>query len=142
MIRVANLEPVPDGTSTAHGLRVVSVLVVDDDDEARDMLASVLANEGYTVATAADGLEALELLESIRPELILLDVQMPRCDGAQFRQSQRRHRDWIRIPTVVMTGVEEEPVLDVGVELALRKPIHRHDVLALAARYCTHRRAQ
>ena len=113
------------------------MLVVDDDDESRDMLASVLANEGYSVATAADGLEALDLLESIRPELILLDVQMPRCDGAQFRQTQRRNRDWIRIPTVVMTGVEEEPVLDVGVELALRKPIRRHDVLALAARYCT-----
>jgi len=141
VIRVANLESVPDGTTEAHGLRAVSVLVVDDDDEARDMLASVLANEGYIIATAADGLEALELLESILPELILLDVQMPRCDGAQFRQAQRRNRDWIRIPTVVMTGVEEEPVLDVGVELALRKPIRRHDVLALAARYCTRRTA-
>jgi two-component system response regulator MprA len=136
---VANLESALDGTTEAHAMRTVSVLVIDDDDEARDMLSAVLNHAGYTVVTAADGVEALQLLATIRPELILLDVQMPRCDGAQFRQQQRRHRDWIRIPTVVMTGVEAEPVLDVGVELALRKPIRRREVLALAERYCSAR---
>ena len=101
------------------------------------MMDAVLARAGYNVVTAADGLEALALLRVVRPELILLDVCMPICDGAQFRQEQRRNKDWIKIPTVVMTGVEEEPVLDVAVEEALRKPIRSADLLAIAARYCS-----
>jgi CheY-like chemotaxis protein len=118
-------------------LPIVSALVVDDDPEAREMVEAVLTNAGYTVLTARDGLEALAALRVVQPELILLDVHMPRCDGAQFRQEQRRNKDWIKIPTVVMTGVEEEPVLDVAVEEALRKPVRGARLLDLATRYCT-----
>jgi CheY-like chemotaxis protein len=115
------------------------VLVVDDDPESRDMIDAVLTRAGYSVATAGDGLEALALLRSVRPELILLDVCMPICDGAQFRQEQRRNRDWIKIPTIVMTGLADEPVLDVAVEEALRKPISSAELLAIAAAHCTRR---
>ena len=101
------------------------------------MLSLVLARAGYTVITAANGREALEVLRTMRPEMILLDVCMPVMDGAQFRQEQRRNRDWLRIPTVVMTGAADEPVLDVAVELALRKPIKSRDLLAIVARHAT-----
>jgi CheY-like chemotaxis protein len=130
-IDVASNDAAPAGTP-----RTVSVLVVDDDPDARDMMDAVLTRAGYAVVTAADGLEALALLRVVRPELILLDVCMPICDGAQFRQEQRRNKDWIKIPTVVMTGIAEEPVLDVAVEEALRKPIKSAELLAIAARHC------
>lgn len=118
-------------------LPTISVLVIDDDPEARDMADAVLSRAGYTIATAANGLEALALLRLARPELILLDICMPVCDGAQFRQEQRRNRQWIKIPTVVMTGIADEPVLDVAVEEALRKPVRAGELLAIAGRYCT-----
>ena len=137
---MAHTDSFPESSSTSNTLRAVSVLVVDDDPEARDMMVAILERAGYTAITAANGLEALEALHHVRPELILLDVCMPICDGAEFRQAQRRNKEWLRIPTVVMTGIEAEPVLDVAVEEALRKPIRARDLLALAERHCTRRR--
>lgn len=112
------------------------MLVVDDDDEVREMVAAALVKRGYSVATARDGREALGLLETLRPELIFLDVRMPIVDGAEFRQAQRRNKHWIRIPTVVMTGVDDEPLLDPAVELALRKPIRTAELLEIVRRHC------
>src|SRR5688572_22637827 len=103
----------------------VSVLVVDDDPDTRDLLTLILEHAGYSVATARNGCEALALMQSILPELILLDIQMPVMDGAFFREAQRRNPDLIRIPTAVMTGSKEEPTLDVGVVATLAKPFRR-----------------
>lgn len=127
---------VSNEAAAERALQDVSVLVIDDDPEAREMLAAVLENAGYSVATAENGFDALELLRKVRPKLILLDVVMPMCDGAEFREQQRRNKEWIKIPTIVMTGLAEEPVLDVAVEYALRKPIRSRDLLALVDRYC------
>lgn len=115
----------------------VGVLIIDDDEDAREMLAIVLAKAGYTVATARDGREGLERLHALRPQLILLDVCMPIMDGATFRQEQRRHWEWLRIPTVVMTGANEETMLDPAVEDTLRKPIAAAVLLDLVKRHCT-----
>jgi CheY-like chemotaxis protein len=114
----------------------VSVLVVDDDSEIREMMATILADAGYSVETAADGQEALAVLRSIRPGVIFLDLQMPRMNGAEFRQSQRRNRNLISIPTVVMTASNDEPVLDLAVEETLRKPVRLHDLLRIVQRHC------
>jgi CheY-like chemotaxis protein len=111
--------------------------VIDDDDDARELLAAMVAKAGYTVATACNGREALALLRDIRPEVIFLDVVMPDMDGLQFRQEQRRNKDWIKIPTIVMTGVADEPMLDVAVEETLRKPLRARQLLAIVARHCT-----
>ena len=113
-----------------------AVLVVDDDLDTRELLATLLEDAGYTVATAANGLEALRYLHAHRPELILLDVCMPVMDGATFRQHQRRNPSWLRIPTVVMTGAYEEPQLDLAVDEALRKPVGARRLLAIVARHC------
>jgi CheY-like chemotaxis protein len=121
--------------------RSVAVLIVDDDEDARDVLAALIERAGYTTATAANGREALDRLRTIKPELILLDVCMPIMDGPTFRQEQRRHWDWLRIPTIVMTGANEEPMLDIAVEETLRKPVRSADVIALVARHCTKTRA-
>ena len=101
----------------------VSVLVVDDDVDTREMVEQLLTAASYSVVTASDGREALELLETIRPVLILLDVQMPVMEGAEFRQQQRRDPALLRIPTVVISGAASEPVLDLAIDEALKKPV-------------------
>lgn len=113
------------------------MLVIDDDPDARDMLAAIVEKAGYTAATACNGREALEMLQEMRPELIFLDVVMPDVDGHEFRQEQRRHLEWLKIPTVVMTGIDDEPMLDVAVEQTLRKPVRARDLLAIVERHCT-----
>ena len=73
-----------------------TLLVVDDDMDIRDALQDALELEGYAVQLAADGLEALERLRSSepRPQLILLDLMMPRMDGVAFREALRHERAW------------------------------------------------
>ena len=114
----------------------VSVLVIDDDVDTRDIVAELVTNAGYTVASAGNGREALALLETIRPALILLDVQMPVMNGAEFREAQRRDRELVRIPTVVITGAASEPVLDVAISEALRKPVRAADLMRIVERHC------
>jgi len=116
--------------------RPVSVLVIDDDIDTHDMLSVLLAHAGYSVATACNGSEALEMLTSIRPEVILLDVEMPVMTGASFREAQRRDKELIRIPTIVMTGSKEEPQLDPGVAEVLQKPFRSSQLVAAISRYC------
>jgi CheY-like chemotaxis protein len=112
-------------------------MIVDDDPDAREVLADLVRRAGYTAVTARDGSEALAWLAEVRPQLIVLDVVMPGMDGAQFREAQRRNPQWIRIPTVVMTGAADEPMLDVAVEETLRKPVKPRDVLDYVVRHCT-----
>lgn len=112
------------------------ILVVDDDPDVRDMMDAILTRAGYTVETASNGLEALALLRSIEPALIFLDINMPMMSGVEFREAQRRDRTLIRIPTVVMTGGDVHPLLDLAVDETMRKPAHKADVLAIALRYC------
>lgn len=117
-------------------LRPVSVLVIDDDIDTHEMLSVLLAHAGYSVATACNGQEALEMLSYIRPEVILLDVEMPVMTGASFREAQRRDQDLIRIPTIVMTGSKEEPLLDPGVAEVLQKPFRSSQLVSAISRYC------
>src|ERR1051325_9063617 len=69
-----------------------SILVVDDDPNFRDTMELVLSNEGYEVLTAGDGGDALLTLQSVTPDLILLDMIMPVMDGREFAAVYRR---WI-----------------------------------------------
>ncbi len=75
------------------------------------------------------------MLSSLRPEVILLDVEMPVMTGSQFREAQRRDRELVRIPTIVMTGSKEEPQLDPGVAEVLHKPFRSKQLVAAISRY-------
>ncbi len=112
------------------------MLVVDDDIDTHDMLGVLLAHAGYTVATCCNGREALAMLSSVRPALILLDIEMPVMNGPEFRQAQRRDRNLIQIPTIVMTGSREEPVLDPGIAEVLHKPFRSKQLISAVSRYC------
>ena len=83
------------------------VLVVDDDLSIQGFLAEALADEGYGVQTAANGREALTILETWRPDLILLDLMMPEMDGWTFRAEQRTRPDLADVPVIVLSAMRD-----------------------------------
>lgn len=81
------------------------ILVVEDDADIRSALCSLLASEGYDVAGARDGREALAALhEGPSPDVILLDLMMPIMNGAEFRAAQRQDPAIASIPIIVITA--------------------------------------
>ncbi len=81
------------------------ILIVDDDVDIREMLRTVLELDGYRVAVAADGREALELLRSgSAPALMLLDVMMPVMSGAELLTELRRDPRFARLPVVLVSA--------------------------------------
>jgi len=83
--------------------RLWRVLIVDDEPAIRETLSDLLEDEGFVVACARDGLEALHLLESRVFDLVVSDVKMPRLDGASMARQLRRQG--IPIPIVLMSAV-------------------------------------
>jgi excisionase family DNA binding protein len=98
------------------------VLVVDDDEAIREGVRDFLDDLGYQPLVAADGEEALALMQTERPDLILLDLKMPKLDGWKFRELQLRDHRLAGIPVVVVTAASQAD-LD-GVTAVLRKPLH------------------
>jgi CheY-like chemotaxis protein len=101
-----------------------TILLVDDEYAALEMLAFLLANEGYQIATASDGAEALLRVREKRPDLIITDYWMPKMNGLELCARLRQEEAWRTIPVLLMTAAYdlELPPLD---ELAgvLPKPI-------------------
>ena len=102
-----------------------SALVVDDEEPARKMLTQILEKERWNVVQAENGLEALERIAKQRPDLILLDLVMPKMNGYQFLAELRNHDKWRSIPIIVVTAkdmsTEERLALDGYVEKVLPK---------------------
>jgi CheY-like chemotaxis protein len=96
---------VSDSATQQTARPVAPVLVVDDDPDQRGAIVIALEAEGYTAIGAADGLEALELLDSgIAPCLILLDLMMPEMDGVHFRMEQLKRPALADIPVIVVSA--------------------------------------
>ena len=83
------------------------VLVVDDDPGIQGFLAEALADEGYGVRTAANGREALAVLQEWWPDLILLDLMMPEMDGWAFRGEQRAMPGVADVPVIVLSAARD-----------------------------------
>lgn len=80
------------------------VLVVDDEEDVRDYLTMALMDAGFEVETASDGIEAMEMIEKNPPDLISLDLVMPRKSGVKLFRELARKSEWARIPVLVVTG--------------------------------------
>jgi CheY-like chemotaxis protein len=119
------------------------VLIVEDNEVTRDVIALILESNGYEVSTADNGRAALERLRGgDRPGLILLDLMMPVMDGWQFREEQRRDRSLADIPVVVCTAAGEAVQKDaLGAAELLSKPVEADDLLAAVGRHCDGARA-
>ena len=117
------------------------VLVVDDDFDIREALSDVLASEGYSVLTAADGGEALERLRGgVRPDVVLLDLMMPRVSGVEVIDALRKDESLREIPVVVCSANRGYGPDDLGVHGVLRKPVSVEDLLQAVARAIRPRR--
>jgi two-component system chemotaxis response regulator CheY len=98
------------------------ILVVDDDEMIRELVADALSDEGYTVVTAQDGAEALGRVDEQMPALVLLDMRMPVLDGWGFARLARERG--LRLRIVVMTAAENADrwCQEIGGDGCLPKP--------------------
>ena len=81
-----------------------TVLVVDDEADVRNFLRIALLEAGFEVVTASDGFEALEQVKKQIPDLISLDLVMPKKSGAKFHRELTKNREWAKIPVMIVTG--------------------------------------
>jgi CheY-like chemotaxis protein len=82
----------------------MTVLVVDDEPNVRFYLQAVLEDAGFNVETAGDGEEALEKIKAKAPDFISLDLVMPRKSGRKLFYELRKHKQWARIPVLIVTA--------------------------------------
>jgi CheY-like chemotaxis protein len=115
------------------------ILIVEDYREVRESLAELLELEGYRVAVAANGQEALDhLLGGQLPRLILLDLMMPVMNGWEFRRRQKRDPSLASVPVVAVTGAVElaEPAVSIDAVGYLGKPVDVGMLLDLVKLHC------
>jgi CheY-like chemotaxis protein len=110
-----------------------SVLVVDDEPMTRTLLQLMLAPANCEVTEAEDGLEALEMIEQKLPDLIILDVMMPRMDGVTLCQHLRQTARTATLPIVMLSAKTNheavQEALLAGADRYLTKPVSRRDLL-------------
>ncbi|MDQ6619059.1 MAG: Hpt domain-containing protein [Pseudomonadota bacterium] len=143
-VQLAQRADIPDFNPFAEG-RVASLrqpqatvslplaMVVDDSLTVRKITGRLLAREGFDVVTAKDGLEALQRLEERRPDVILLDIEMPRMDGFEFMKTIKSDARLASIPVVMITSRTAEKhrnrARELGVDLYLGKPYQEQELL-------------
>ena len=87
---------------------VVSALVVEDEPDYATLISEILQEDGYSVAMASDGIEALGSVRKQRPDVITLDIQMPRKGGVEFYRELKSDPEFNEIPVVVVTGITRD----------------------------------
>lgn len=80
------------------------ILVVDDEKDVREFLRAALIEAGFDVILAEDGNMALEKVKKQIPDLISLDLVMPKKSGAKFHREISKHKEWSKIPIIIVTG--------------------------------------
>jgi DNA-binding response OmpR family regulator len=96
------LPDIPGKHRTRVDAHLLTILVVEDEPALRSLMVSFLESEGFRVEAAGDGIEALEILGRVRPALMLLDLMMPRMDGAELITTLRKRTPAWNIPPIVM----------------------------------------
>lgn len=113
-----------------------SILVVEDCEDLRNLEVAFLENSGYKVATAANGLEALNALASMpTPCLVLLDLMMPIMNGYQFLNNVKTTQEYSHIPVLIISAISDlkETIGTIG---HLNKPINLDLLKKIVSQYC------
>ena len=113
--------------SSAH------ILVIEDEPAVQTLLRKQLTAHGYQVTIAADGLDGLVKLETIKPDLVISDVMMPNLDGIEFVRAIKQHQDTQRIPIIFLTAKSDPRSMIEGINVGARfyvtKPFQIDDLL-------------
>jgi DNA-binding response OmpR family regulator len=108
-----------------------NILIVDDEPATLKLLHANLKTEGYNTLSAMDGAEALKVIEEKMPDLVILDIMMPKIDGFEVL---RRVREWSQLPIIVLSarGDDEDKIkcLDIGADDYISKPFSIGELLA------------
>jgi DNA-binding response OmpR family regulator/anti-sigma regulatory factor (Ser/Thr protein kinase) len=114
--------------------QTTTILIVDDEPTARDMLEMLLANQGYELASASNGLEALKLAAELIPDVILLDVMMPEMDGFEVCEHIRADPILAGVPVLMVTALDDRDSrlqgIEAGADDFISKPYDRFELRA------------
>jgi CheY-like chemotaxis protein len=115
------------------------VLLVDDNEDCRIIYGSTLRHAGYTVRTATDGFQCLDSVAADAPDLILLDIGMPRMDGMEALERLKENPTTTEIPVVAVSARvnkdQHDVVLKAGFTEVLLKPVTPAEILASVQRH-------
>lgn len=122
------------GTSEVIVETIKRIMVCDDDEMGRSLLSKFLNRLGYEVFEAFDGLNCLETVKDANPDIILLDIQMPRMDGLQTAEKLKSNAETQMIPIVIVSSHSDldqrVKALEIGVDDFLAKPVDRTELRA------------
>ena len=112
-----------------------TILIVEDDDDLRELFAEALRHDRHSVICARDGREALAVLENIHPCLVLLDLMMPVMSGGEVLEQLDRSNRLDELPVVVVSAVADQTTAR-GACRFMRKPVELSALLEVAREYC------
>ena len=115
-----------------------NILVVDDEADVRDFLEAALIESGFDVTTADDGNIALEKIKKVMPDLISLDLVMPKKSGAKLYSELSKNKEWSKIPVIIVTGharddlgkADLKELTMSGPGVSLEKPVKPNNYIA------------
>ena len=138
---IAASEPGGDRLADAAPLKrsVPLVMVVDDSLTVRKITSRMLTREGFEVVTAKDGVDGLQQLQDIEPDIILLDIEMPRMDGFEFARNVRADAKTKGIPIIMITSRTADKhrnhAMELGVNEYMGKPYQEEQLLLLIRQF-------
>ncbi|MDR2507577.1 MAG: Hpt domain-containing protein [Candidatus Accumulibacter sp.] len=144
-------EPPPDSALSEEALRVAemkrsgppTIMIVDDSLTIRKITNRLLSRNGYQTLLARDGVEAMELLNDTIPDIMLVDIEMPRMDGFELTRNIRSSERLKDIPIIMITSRTADKhrnyAFEIGVNHFLGKPFQEEEVLKLVAHHVEHR---
>lgn len=119
----------PDSSSTVTG----RILIADDNQQNRDLLDAYLADDGHEILMSVDGQQTLDVVRKELPDLILLDIMMPKLSGYEVCQQLKQEDRTRDIPVLMVTALKDtgdiERAVAAGADDFLSKPVHRLELL-------------
>ena len=126
-------------TSTTGNAEPKLVLVAEDDETTLKLVGQVIQRGGYRAALAKNGVNAVQLLKRARPDLIILDLKMPKMDGFQLLELLKQYDSAATIPVLILTGssspLDIDRALALDVDDYLMKPISPRKLLGRVAEF-------
>lgn len=111
------------------------ILIVEDNPQSLKLIQMALRPHGYTLLKATDGEEALEMAIQEKPDLIIMDIQLPKISGLEVTKKLRRMLEFSKTPIIAITAYamkgDEERIIEAGCDAYLAKPIDPRDLLSV-----------